>query len=155
VIYNFGQSSIDCVVRRISEHGATVSVESPLGIRRLFHLHISDESAPRSCKMLWQSEGDRRRIGDRRHNLHRSPAGPARTSRRPDDRGQMLAFRSALHEIQIGVVLLDADLRAQFINQAFRRMWKLPDQVADSKPAFAGCVNPGAIGSTAVVIAIS
>ena len=32
VISNFGQSIIDCVVRRISDHGATISVESPLGI---------------------------------------------------------------------------------------------------------------------------
>ena len=31
VISNFGQSSIDCVVRRISDHGATINVESALG----------------------------------------------------------------------------------------------------------------------------
>jgi hypothetical protein len=32
VIANFGGSSIDCVVRRISDRGATITVESPLGI---------------------------------------------------------------------------------------------------------------------------
>ena len=34
VICNFGQSILDCVVRRISDHGATVEVESPFGIPR-------------------------------------------------------------------------------------------------------------------------
>ena len=38
-------------------------------------------------------------------------------------RGQMLALRAALDEIAVGVVLLDHDLRSQFINRAFRRMW--------------------------------
>ena len=42
-------------------------------------------------------------------------------------RGAMLALRSAMDEIETGVVLLDADLRAQFINKAFRTMWALPD----------------------------
>jgi diguanylate cyclase (GGDEF)-like protein len=55
----------------------------------------------------------------------------------------MLALRSALDEIQIGVVLLDSDLRAQIINRAFRQMWKLPDQIADSKPAFAALMYHG------------
>jgi len=32
IISNYGQSSIDCVVRRISDHGAIVMTDSPLGI---------------------------------------------------------------------------------------------------------------------------
>jgi diguanylate cyclase (GGDEF)-like protein len=144
MISNFGQSSIDCVVRRISDHGATISVESPLGIPRHFHLHIPDEGAPRPCKMVWQSDkevGVEFEIAD----TASTEAQPAQPERRSDQvvRGQMLALRSALDEIQIGVVLLDADLRAQFINHAFRRMWKLPDQVADSKPAFAALMYHG------------
>ena len=55
VISNFGQSSIDCVVRRISDHGATINVESALGIPQHFHLLISGEGAPRPCKLMWQS----------------------------------------------------------------------------------------------------
>jgi diguanylate cyclase (GGDEF)-like protein len=34
-------------------------------------------------------------------------------------------------------------LRAQFINRAFREMWKLPDPVADSRPAFAALMYHG------------
>ncbi len=51
-------------------------------------------------------------------------------------RGQMLALRTALDEIRTGVVLLDSDLRAQFINHEFRTMWALSDQFADSRPSF-------------------
>lgn len=145
VISNFGQSSIDCVVRRMSDHGATISVESPLGIPRHFHLHIPDEGAPRPCKVLWQSDkeiGVEFEIPD---TVSPAATQPAQPERRGDQivRGQMLALRSALDEIEVGVVLLDADLRAQFINQAFRRMWKLPDQMADSKPAFAALMYHG------------
>jgi hypothetical protein len=58
VISNFGQSSIDCVVRRITDHGATISVESPLGIPRHFQLHIPDEGAPVPC--TWNRPGSPR-----------------------------------------------------------------------------------------------
>ena len=56
VISNFGQSTIDCVVRRISDHGATIEAESPLGIPEHFHLSIHGEGVPRPCKRVWQSE---------------------------------------------------------------------------------------------------
>jgi PAS domain-containing protein len=58
-------------------------------------------------------------------------------------RGQMLALRAALDEIRTGVVLLDGELRAQFINREFRRIWALSDQVADSKPSFVALIRPG------------
>jgi diguanylate cyclase (GGDEF)-like protein len=146
VISNFGQSSIDCVVRRLSDHGATITVESPLGIPKQFHLRIPDNGPPRLCKMVWQSNkeiGIEFEVADAASAD--ADAQPALPERRGDQmiRGQTLALRSALDEIQIGVVLLDADLRAQFINRAFRQMWKLPDQVADSRPAFAALMYHG------------
>lgn len=146
VIYNFGRSTIDCLVRRLSDHGATISVESPLGIPRQFQLIIADEGLPRACKVVWQSDrelGLEFELPDTRHQD--SAAQPAPPERRGEQvvRGQMLALRSALDEIQIGIVLLDSDLRAQIINRAFRQMWKLPDQIADSKPAFAALMYHG------------
>lgn len=41
---------------------------------------------------------------------------------------------AALDRIDIGVVLLNADTRAEFINRAFRAQFRLPDAKADSKP---------------------
>ncbi len=55
----------------------------------------------------------------------------------------LLSLRTALDEIPQGVVLLDANLRAQFINRAFRAMWRLPDTTADSRPAFVTLLGHG------------
>ena len=51
-------------------------------------------------------------------------------------RGELSALQAALDAIPVGIVVLDAELRAQFISRAFRKMWRLPDAKADSKPAF-------------------
>lgn len=59
IVSDFGQSSIDCVVRRMSEHGATLTAESPRGIPKRFHLLILNEGPPRPAKLVWQSGRDR------------------------------------------------------------------------------------------------
>jgi PAS domain-containing protein len=41
---------------------------------------------------------------------------------------------AALDQFDIGIVLLDSDTRAEFINRAFRDYFSLPDDKADSKP---------------------
>lgn len=43
---------------------------------------------------------------------------------------------AALDRIDIGVVLLDPDTRAEFINRAFRDYFALPDDKAETKPPF-------------------
>jgi len=50
---------------------------------------------------------------------------------------------SALDEVDIGIVLLDAETRAEFINRAFRSYFGLPDAKADSKPAFVALMYHG------------
>ena len=50
---------------------------------------------------------------------------------------------SALDQVDIGIVLLDADTRAVFINRAFRRYFALPDAKADSKPPFIALMYHG------------
>jgi PAS domain-containing protein len=50
---------------------------------------------------------------------------------------------AALDRIDIGVVLLDADTRAEFINRAFRKYFSLPDAKADSKPPFIALMYHG------------
>lgn len=41
---------------------------------------------------------------------------------------------AALDQVDIGIVLLDAETRAEFINRAFRDYFVLPDEIADGKP---------------------
>src|SRR5690349_10003540 len=50
---------------------------------------------------------------------------------------------AALDEVDIGIVLLDAETRAEFINRAFRDYFALPDEVADSKPPFIALMYHG------------
>jgi diguanylate cyclase (GGDEF)-like protein len=143
IISNFGQSSIDCIIRRISDDGATIEVESAFGVPEHFHLRVSNEDAPRPCQRKWQSE---KQIGVAFETVEAGktartarPDAPVHPERRGGDgivRGQLLALRAALDEMDVGVVLLDHDLRSQFINRAFRRMWALPDAVADRHPPF-------------------
>src|SRR4051812_2791384 len=50
---------------------------------------------------------------------------------------------SALDQIDIGVLLLDSDTRAEFINRAFRNYFSLPDEKADAKPPFIALMYHG------------
>src|SRR4051794_30081446 len=50
---------------------------------------------------------------------------------------------SALDQIDIGVVLLDSDTRAEFINRAFRAYFSLPDEKADARPPFIALMYHG------------
>ena len=64
---------------------------------------------------------------------------PGSASTTPPPRG----CRHALDEVDIGIVLLDADTRAEFINRAFRDYFSLPDEKADSKPPFIALMYHG------------
>ena len=55
----------------------------------------------------------------------------------------LLRLREALDQVSYGILLLDADFRAQFINRAFRGIWALPDEVADANPTFAELLEHG------------
>jgi PAS domain-containing protein len=50
---------------------------------------------------------------------------------------------AALDQVDIGIVLLDSETRAEFINRAFRSYFSLPDQKADSKPPFIALMYHG------------
>jgi len=50
---------------------------------------------------------------------------------------------AALDQVDIGIVLLDAETRAEFINRAFRDYFALPDEVADGRPPFIALMYHG------------
>jgi hypothetical protein len=56
----FSGSTIDCVVRNISETGAALEVASPVGIPSEFNLLISGNIAKRPCRVVWVRD---KRIG--------------------------------------------------------------------------------------------
>jgi PAS domain-containing protein len=50
---------------------------------------------------------------------------------------------AALDQVDFGIVLLDSDTRAEFINRAFRDYFSLSDEKADSKPPFIALMYHG------------
>ncbi|WP_249148084.1 sensor domain-containing diguanylate cyclase [Bradyrhizobium sp. AUGA SZCCT0177] len=146
IISNYGQSTIDCTVRRISDTGAVIEVESVLGIPQHFHLMIPGEGDPQPCKRSWQSEKQIGLVFETAADVKAEAAEVGPEEAKGADqimRGQMLALRAALDVVDVGVLLLDANLKSQFINRAFRRMWALPDEVADRNPAFVALMYHG------------
>jgi len=62
-------------------------------------------------------------------------------ARKPDDRtaemaAQIAALRAIIDDLNIGIVVLDQGHQVQFINRAFRRFWRVPDDVAESELSF-------------------
>lgn len=60
-------------------------------------------------------------------------------------RGHATAARlsAAFDQVDIGIVLLDAETRAEFINRAFRDYFAVPDEIADGKPPFIALMYHG------------
>lgn len=50
---------------------------------------------------------------------------------------------AALDQVDIGIMLLDSDTRAEFINRALRQYFSLSDEMADSKPPFIALMYHG------------
>ena len=144
ILFNRKQSVISCTVRNFCDTGAKLEVQTALGIPAFFDLLIEGETASRACDLVWKADNrlgvsfqQASKIANARteHATVTSPTQPTRALGVPV-RGELLALRASLDEVQFGIVLLDADLRAQFINKAFRKMWRLPGAKADAKPAF-------------------
>lgn len=53
-------AAIDCTIRNMSDEGAALDVDSPVGIPDEFSLLIKPEFLKRNCRVAWRSA---RRIG--------------------------------------------------------------------------------------------
>lgn len=150
IVFNFGRSAFDCTIRQLTDAGATVELETTIGIPDNVQLLIVGTNQVKPCKRLWQSD---RQLGVAFEEQRTNAAGPvpaasapaAIPERRSGDilRGHMLALRAALDQIPVGILLLDTELKALFINRAFRNMWVLPDAVADRNPSFTDLMHHG------------
>jgi diguanylate cyclase (GGDEF)-like protein len=49
---------------------------------------------------------------------------------------ELLILRAALDNVDYGVILLDENMHARFINRASRQLWNMPDGLASSRPSF-------------------
>jgi diguanylate cyclase (GGDEF)-like protein len=61
---------------------------------------------------------------------------------------ELLILRAALDNVDYGVLLLDEQMQARFMNRAFRAMWRLPERQGDSVPSLIDLIRTaGAAGS--------
>ncbi len=49
---------------------------------------------------------------------------------------ELMILQAALDHVDYGVILLDEELRARFINRASRRLWNTPDELAERRPSY-------------------
>ena len=141
IIFNDRRSVVDCVVRSLSDHEATLTVKSTMGLPQTFDLLINGDKESRPCDVSWQTENriavsfwpehvDSSRVAQHELSQNASSVRPTLV------RGSLIALRSSLDEVDFGVVLVDGDLHATFVNRALRRLWQLPEDAADCRPAF-------------------
>jgi PAS domain-containing protein len=143
IVFNNKQSAISCIMRNLSSEGASLQVESTVGVPAFFDLIVDGENSARPCDVIWKARNrigvsfcrsvPQPQLGASQPIGHSAMEAPAVTT---SLRSDLLSLRTALDEVSLGIVLLDANLRAQYINRAFRTMWRLPNVKADSRPAF-------------------
>lgn len=73
------------------------------------------------------------RVQSGEHSITGEQAAGATSS---DMAAQISALRAIVDDLDYGIVLLDQERRARFVNRAFRRLWRIPDGLAESAPTF-------------------
>ena len=155
IIFNNRRSAIDCTVWDHSDLGASLEVKSTLGIPPKFDLQITGEGPTRPCVVRSAADNRltviftkprrqktaKRDFAWKEPNQQVNPGGERESPPLLSD--NLTTLRSSLDEAEFGVVLLDADLRATFINRAFRKMWKLPEYLTNGLPTFSALMDHG------------
>ncbi len=89
----FDGAAIDCVVRNLSEAGAALAVETPVGIPPRFFLLVETDGLKRSSRVVWRNQ---RRIGVKFDDGNGQSRSNDRTPFKPDvDRQGRVACRRA------------------------------------------------------------
>jgi diguanylate cyclase (GGDEF)-like protein len=148
---------VDCIVRNLSDQEASLAVQSTIGLPRTFDLLINGETASRPCCVKWQTDNrvtvefwspqpaqhkDLHRVAPPRGSIGESKS-QTRISHATLVRSSLVTLRASLDEVDFGVVLLDAELHATFVNRAFRKLWHLSDADCSSRPAFLELIRYG------------
>jgi diguanylate cyclase (GGDEF)-like protein len=152
IVFHNKKSVIDCLIRNLSDSEACLQINNSNGIPERIDLLVDGTRNLRPCRMVWATDTrlgieftDVRLEGlssDLSETSTRTAAGE-RNYRSDLVRDQLLTLRAALDLVPVGIVLLDANTRAQFINRAFRHMWRLPDEKADRQPPFVALMYHG------------
>jgi hypothetical protein len=55
ITFDHGRAAITCVVKNLSDGGACIAVESPVGIPDAFDLVFDSEAPDRACHVVWRT----------------------------------------------------------------------------------------------------
>ena len=143
IVFNNKRSVVDCLVRNLSDSGACLQVNESFDIPDEFELDVDGETRP--CRLVWMTDtraGIEFRIAtDTTPESVPSSNEDLRLDQFATD--ELVMLRAALDLVPVGIILLDAEMRAQFINRAFRRMWRLPNEKAECHPPFVALLYHG------------
>jgi diguanylate cyclase (GGDEF)-like protein len=67
----------------------------------------------------------------------------ALSARIADMEAELSVLRAIVDDLGVGIVVLDGERRVQFINRAFRRFWRVPDEMIQSDLTFAKLMYHG------------
>jgi len=56
IVFEGHAATLDCVVRNLSDIGATLEVGSPMGIPDAFDLMFKGDDSVRPCRVIWRKE---------------------------------------------------------------------------------------------------
>jgi diguanylate cyclase (GGDEF)-like protein len=137
IVFSKQKIRYECLVRNLSDGGACLQINSSINIPAEFDLHIDGEARP--CRLAW--------LSDTRAGVEFKITEGSLTQTTPSDAAKDVCdtatLRNALNLVPIGLVLLDTEMRAQFINHAYRQMWQLPNDKADCFPPFIALLYHG------------
>ena len=81
--------------------------------------------------------GDDRTTSRPQVGVHPAGGGQDSSAKSSDSAtAQLLALRTIVDDLNYGIVVLDQEQRVKFTNRAFRRFWRVPDELADSQQTF-------------------
>ena len=147
IVFNNKRSVFDCLVRNLSESGACLQVNGSIDIPVEFELDVDGETRP--SRLVWMTDtraGIEFRTVTKNATQTTPESVPSSNENIRFDQfatNELVMLRAALDLVPVGIVLLDAEMRAQFINRAFRRMWRLPDEKAECHPPFIALLYHG------------
>jgi hypothetical protein len=56
IAFQEGHATIQCIVRNLSDTGACLAVESPIGIPNTFSLVFDGPEPDRTCRVMWRTK---------------------------------------------------------------------------------------------------
>jgi hypothetical protein len=56
IAFQGDRAAIQCIIRNLSDEGACLVVESPVGIPDTFHLVFDEGEPDRQCKVVWRTK---------------------------------------------------------------------------------------------------